>query len=281
MLTHIRSSSILHLLTVSAIWSGFIGCSPSPGKQPSSPTLQRTTVAKSLDYKVVHVFVALCDNEHQSIVKVPAAIGDGKVPAQNLYWGCAYGVKSYLQKSPFWQLDAAIENPRPHVLERCVFRHRTDSTLLVADAFDGERIDVCTRMYLRACAGLPTDFFIYNGDSIACTGSADLIAYVGHNGFADFQYRDTISIDSTFPRDALALACYSRNSFLPLIEKGGARPILFTKGFMAPEAYILEAAVEAWRTGQDTSAIQEAAAQAYHKFQKCSLKSAQNLFTTR
>jgi hypothetical protein len=229
----------------------------------------------------VHVFVALCDNEHQSIVKVAPAIGNGKDPSRNLYWGCAYGVKSFLQNSQFWQLTETIQNPEPFVLERCVFRHRTDSLLLVADAFDGERIDLCTRNYIRACAGLQSDFFMYGGDSIACTGSADLIAYVGHNGFHDFKYADTIAIDSTFQREAIALACYSKGSFLSLVQKVGAKPVLFTTGFMAPEAYILEAAIESWRTGQDTSAIQEAAAQAYQKFQKCSLESAQELFTTR
>ena len=43
---------------------------------------------------VVHVTVALCDNEHQGIVPVPRAIGNGKDPRNNLYWGADYGVKT-------------------------------------------------------------------------------------------------------------------------------------------------------------------------------------------
>src|SRR5687768_2778496 len=42
--------------------------------------------------RVVHVFVALCDNEYQGIVPVPARIGNGDDPDNNLYWGAAYGV---------------------------------------------------------------------------------------------------------------------------------------------------------------------------------------------
>ena len=40
--------------------------------------------------RTIHVFVALCDNEHQGIVPVPEKIGNGKDPANNLYWGAGY-----------------------------------------------------------------------------------------------------------------------------------------------------------------------------------------------
>ena len=35
--------------------------------------------------RVVHVFVALADNHHQGIVPVPAKLGNGDVPSDNLY----------------------------------------------------------------------------------------------------------------------------------------------------------------------------------------------------
>ncbi len=35
--------------------------------------------------KTIHVFVALCDNEHQGIVPVPKTLGDGKDACNNLY----------------------------------------------------------------------------------------------------------------------------------------------------------------------------------------------------
>ena len=45
--------------------------------------------------RTVHVFVALADNEHQGIVPVPAKLGNGEDPEHNLYWGSAYGVKTF------------------------------------------------------------------------------------------------------------------------------------------------------------------------------------------
>jgi hypothetical protein len=47
---------------------------------------------------VIHVFVALCDNKYQGIVPVPAKIGNGQDPLNNLYWGAAYGIKSFFKK---------------------------------------------------------------------------------------------------------------------------------------------------------------------------------------
>lgn len=49
--------------------------------------------------RVVHVTVALCDNVNQGIVPVPTKIGNGEDAANNLYWGAAYGVKSFMRKN--------------------------------------------------------------------------------------------------------------------------------------------------------------------------------------
>ena len=72
--------------------------------------------------RVVHVVVALCDNVHQGVVPVPWAIGNGQDPGKNLYWGAAYGVKTFLSRQPEWMLHARISDPAPHVLERLVFQ---------------------------------------------------------------------------------------------------------------------------------------------------------------
>ncbi len=78
--------------------------------------------------------MALCDNEFQGIVPVPLKLGNGDDPKNNLYWGAAYGVKTFLQKTNEWSVIAATPNPKPGVLERCVFKHRTKPVHLVADA---------------------------------------------------------------------------------------------------------------------------------------------------
>jgi hypothetical protein len=45
-----------------------------------------------------------------------------------------------------------------------------------------------------------------------------------------------------------------------------------------PEAYTLEAALEAWIAGQDVSGLRGSAARAYHKYQKCGIGGATRLF---
>ncbi|MGC6431949.1 MAG: hypothetical protein ACON5F_12965 [Jejuia sp.] len=39
------------------------------------------------EVKTIHVYVALCDNINQGIVPVPAKLGNGQDPKNNLYWG--------------------------------------------------------------------------------------------------------------------------------------------------------------------------------------------------
>ena len=82
---------------------------------------QTTTASISPEQKInaqiVHVIVALCDNKYQGIVPVPAKIGNGQDPDNNLYWGAMYGVKTFMKKQPQWQLVQTIKTPAPGILE--------------------------------------------------------------------------------------------------------------------------------------------------------------------
>src|SRR5262249_43639725 len=90
--------------------------------------------------RTIHVFVALADNKNQGIVPVAARLGNGEDPVNNLYWASAYGVKAYFSHSTDWQLLAAGQKPKPEVLERCIFKHRTQNVYLIADAYQGNKI---------------------------------------------------------------------------------------------------------------------------------------------
>ncbi|MFQ1017926.1 hypothetical protein [Gilliamella sp. BG7] len=61
------------------------------------------------DPKVIHVLVALCDNKYQKIAPVPKAIGNGQDPKNNLYWGAAYGFKTYFSKQKSGKLYKLID----------------------------------------------------------------------------------------------------------------------------------------------------------------------------
>ena len=74
--------------------------------------------------RYIHVYVALCDNEYQGIVRVPQSLGNGKDPARNLYWGAMYGVKTFFKKyASEWQLIKKVDTDNPVILERLLFKN--------------------------------------------------------------------------------------------------------------------------------------------------------------
>ena len=103
--------------------------------------------------RTVHVFVALADNQHQGIVPVPAKLGNGEDAEHNLYWGSAYGVKTFFSRSGDWARIRCGEKPKAEILERCVFRHRTANVYLVADAYRGIEIKQAILDFLDSAAG--------------------------------------------------------------------------------------------------------------------------------
>jgi hypothetical protein len=108
---------------VSILW--LAGCIKAQVVDPpaqNEPPVKAEKVAKIQNPgRVIHVLVALCDNVNQGIVPVPAHLGNGEDPIRNLYWGAAYGVRTYFSKSPYWQKIAEIDTPRDIILQRLVF----------------------------------------------------------------------------------------------------------------------------------------------------------------
>lgn len=231
--------------------------------------------------RTIHVFVALCDNEFQGIVPVPKKIGNGKDPGQNLYWGAGYGVKTYFNlKTRDWKLVKQIKSTNPVILDRLLFKHATKDVYLLADAYDGEQIKTCVKDFLKSSNSQNGFTIKQNNLTLNFGGHADLLAYVGHDGLMDFTVNINYKKTNKPPRDVIILACFSRSFFTPEIKKANANPILWTTHLMAPEAYTLKAAIDGWINNETGKQIDERAAQAYHKYQKCGIKGARNLFTT-
>jgi hypothetical protein len=232
--------------------------------------------------KTIQVYVALCDNENQGIVKVPAKLGNGKDPGNNLYWGAAYGVKSYFKKSKDWKLVKTVKNPKRNVLERIVFKNKSTETYLLADAYDGAKIKPAIIDFLNASAGdnMETISIDTLKSKIKFGGAADLIVYIGHNGLMDFSLSESPKQKNSTPRGIIILACYSKLYFKNPIKKTGANPLIWTSGLMAPEAYTLEWALKGWLLGESAEQIRLRAARAYNHYQKCGLKRARNLLLT-
>jgi hypothetical protein len=234
--------------------------------------------------RFVRVFVALADNAHQGIVPVPAALGNGDDPARNLYWGAAYGVRTYFRKSAEWKEIAVLQNPSTSVLERAVFYNAGQNAYLVADAYRGREIKGTIVDFFRAAAGLNKETAIrvqgVNGTEVEISLQPDLAVYVGHDGLMDFALEKKFQGEATGVREVIVLACASKAYFGPTLRPTRARPILWTTGLMAPEAYTLKDALDGWMARETTEQIRERAARVYAKYQKISLNAALRLFSS-
>ena len=263
-------------------------CSNMAGGRKISPrSLLMSLLVKSASLtnndsiKTIHVFVALCDNKYQGIVPVPATIGNGQDPKNNLYWGAAYGVKTFFsKKSKEWELISVVSNPAEYILERLLFKHRSKNVFLLADAYDGQYIRQTTIDFLFASSGNKESVMESKGKKIYFGGASNLIAYVGHDGLMDFSINQNFGRSNDKNREAIILACYSKRFFSPHLKQTGASPLVWSTGLMAPEAYILHDAINAWVEKRPASEIRLAAAKAYSKYQRCTLKAAQGLLVS-
>ena len=234
--------------------------------------------------RTVHVFVALADNQHQGIVPVPAKLGNGEDAERNLYWGSAYGVKTFFSHSTDWVRIRCAENLKAEILERCVFKHRMAKVYLVADAYRGIDIREAILDFLASGAGEGTEIVSLpdqsGGVKLPIRGGANLVAYVGHDGLMDFQLPRLPQKKNELHRDVVVLACASKQYFAEAVRTAGAYPLLWTTGLMAPEAYTLKSGLDGWVAGEKGEDIRNRAAEAYNKYQKCGLRAAHRLLTS-
>lgn len=234
--------------------------------------------------RIIHVLVALCDNDSQGIVPVPRAIGNGNDPDQNLYWGCGYGVRTFFKKSAEWKCISSVKDPKTHVMERLIFKHNSQNCILVADAYRGARIKQCTQDFFKNASGNFSEQVSFSHNKVTTAielGDANLVAYVGHDGLMDF------SLDGQYPsrkkdlsinKDVMIYACISKTYFYDGVLKSGANPVVWTTGLMCPEAYTLKASIDGWLLGETNLQIKERNAQAYNTYQKCGINGARGLF---
>lgn len=264
-----------------ALWL-LAACADSPAVKPANAApaaVQPVALPKNnASVRTVHVFVALCDNRYQGIVPVPNAIGNGQDADNNLYWGCDNGLRTFFKKkNSDWTLHKTQKKPDSLVLERLLFKHKTQNVYLLADAYDGRFIKQTTVDFLAAAAGKAAATVLYQNDSLYFGGAANLLAYIGHDGLMDFKLPVAEQSASPAKRETIVLACYSRHFFAPHLKAAGAAPLLWTTNLMAPEAYTLHDALRPWIKGEPAEEIRNAAAQAYSRYQHCSFKAAKNL----
>ena len=241
--------------------------------------------------KVIHVLVALCDNKYQAIAPVPAAIGNGQDPKNNLYWGAAYGFKTYFAKQKEWQVVQVNKPTKGKILEEIIYKHQSKDVYLVAQAYDGKYIDDTVNDFLSYSAGKKEAMFFSDKTQIAAGGKANLVVYVGHDSLMEWSWRkylpDSLRWD-TLPQEAqekqksryaAVFACKSQKYFTPPLSRLGINPLILTSHRMAPEAYSIHAMINSWLDGESKDEIRLKVASAYSQYQKLN-KPALHIFTT-
>ena len=240
--------------------------------------------AQDSGLRTVHVFVALADNQHQGIIPVPSRMGNGEDAERNLYWGSAYGVKTFFTRSADWERISCTAHPKAEILERCVFKHHAANVYIVADAYRGIEIKQAILDFLDSAAGDGAETLSLSaasgGQTLPIRGSANLVAYIGHDGLMDFSLSQFPRKRDENHRDAIMLACASKQFFGEAVRASGAYPLLWTTGLMAPEAYTLKSALDGWIAEENNEQIRDRAAGAYDKYQKCGFRAAHRLLTS-
>lgn len=220
----------------------------------------------ALAQKHIEAFVCLCDNEHQGIAKVGQAIGNGLDPDGNLYWGCSDGLASYFKRSKKWQIKETLKPKDSPVLVTLKFTHHTGKATLTAHAYRGDRMKTCLE-----------HFFARTRDA----GKGELIAFLGHNGLMDNQLDWPASAPADDEKSqAIVLGCLTQGFFTDPLKQMNSEPLLLTKSLMYPGSFLLHDAIEVWLKNGTKSQIREAAAMAYAKNQKISVKAARTVFAT-
>lgn len=216
----------------------------------------------------ISVIVSLVDNESQGIVPVPAKIGNGDDPHNNLYWGAAYGVKTFLSKANGWRKLGCEQDISDTIMERCQFAWK-DNLTVTADAYRGRRIDQAMSDFMQQAATPPN------------ATTREMVVFIGHDGLMDEQNQPIIE---RFPKhaghdkQAVVLACLSEEFFSGHLLAAGAKPVVTTFSFMAPEAYVLEAIARGFANQASEAELRNSAGIAYAKYQHISAKAGKSVF---
>ena len=211
--------------------------------------------------KKVAVFVALCDNASQGIIPVPAKIGDGNKPDDNLYWGCTDGFSGCFHASKAWKLQKKEVPEDKRIFERLIYLHESGDIELTAEAWRGSEIKACLTAFETALV----------------SGKHDLCAYIGHNVLMDGQVAPPAT-KAVKPCDAIVLCCLSDHYFKTRLADMSARPVLLTTQLMYPGSFLLRDSLPLWAKGRPLPEIRLAAAAAYARNQNISKKAGAGVF---
>ena len=216
----------------------------------------------------LHVIVALVDNASQGIVPVPVKIGNGDDAFNNLYWGAAFGVKTFFTRAQGWTKVGCNTDVSNVILERCTFTY-LDKLRVTAEAWRGKHIDQAMLAFMQAAATPPA------------SNAPEMVMFVGHDGLMDGVHAklpQTFAKHTGHAKQAAVLACYSDRFFRSHLVAAGAQPSVTTYSLMAPEGYVVEAIARSFAAGGDPTAQRRAAGLAYAQYQRITPRAGLGVF---
>ncbi|NOQ74579.1 MAG: hypothetical protein GQ574_21385 [Crocinitomix sp.] len=247
--------------------------------EPIDTFFDRSSIIERLQTKkenkhplIVHVYVPLCDNEHQGIVPTTPSLGNGMSLKSNLYWATSGGTKAYFKKQSDWKLIYEGLDIDTNVLERVVFEKNYDDTkvYLVADAYRGDRMEETVNDYLAAISGnRPQTILLKDSSEVKVADAADLIMFNGHNGVMDYiDVQPWINL-SDKRTDIVMNACVSYGYLQEEFMLAGGYPLVRSNSLLYPGAYVLEQIVDDWVVGIDEKQLCLNAGATYCKKHDC------------
>ena len=237
---------------------------------------------------VTTIFVALCDNDAQGIVRVKnARICQGDSPDQNLYWASAGGLASVLQAAR-WQRLSVEHFGQGDLAVKAVWWKRLlpggdlrargvaagFDAYIVGLGYRGARIRQAMVDYLRAVNDDKTTD-VSPSVGLRAGGASHLVGYIGHDYFYDVgDARPLLALrngDSAMHKGVFALSCAGHRLIRPAIARGNAHILLLNRTLGFPGAWTAEAIVTAIAEGRSMREIHHKAAAAFAKGQGVAL----------
>jgi hypothetical protein len=207
----------------------------------------------------IRVYVALCDNDSQGIVKVKnPKICDGDVPERNIYWGTKGGLAGFMRSASFRLLSAERLGAGPITL-RSLWTKRFGKTDVIVEglAYRGREIRTAMLDFVRAV----------HDDGALAVDEPHLVAYVGHNYFLDTaevrEFRDASRATGHLAKGVLALSCLGDQHIRPYIGRATAPILLLNNNLTYPGAWSIGGVIEGIARRMTPRAIRDSAARAF------------------
>lgn len=232
---------------------------------------------------VVEIHVPLCDN---AIIRCGNdKLGDGDNPDTNLIWSTTPGFGAWFERrGNGWKRvlhQRGTATGQPDVVAFDVHRRTmrasqawkkrgapsTFDVVLVVRGWRGKAIDAALAQYTQDISGGPArEIVLADKSKIQAGGSAQLVAFVGHNRLMDVDaYRWPKPGQET--QGTIAIACRTEPYWKTAVGEKRV-PLLLTTDLLFANAAPLEAAVLAFASGQGYARIRAEAAAAYAAIRK-------------